>query len=113
MAWILVMELTPRTSWLFIVIERKSSMATTLIERLNASCNATVGILGDGMSMWEIEGGVEGEQLRDGKGIGLTLCMRRAFGQSGMRRITRDLPHVLGGLEMKAIWQSPICKTTY
>jgi hypothetical protein len=31
-------------------------MATTLIERLNASCNATVGILGDGMSMWEVEG---------------------------------------------------------
>jgi hypothetical protein len=56
MAWILGMELMPRTSWLFIVIERKSSMATTLIERLNASCNATVGILGDGMSMWEVEG---------------------------------------------------------
>lgn len=61
MAWILGMELTRRSPPLFIATERKSSMATTLIERLNASCNATVGILGDGMSMWEVEGGVEGK----------------------------------------------------
>jgi hypothetical protein len=57
MAWILGMELMPRTSRLFIT-ERKSRIAT-LIERLNASCNAPVGILVDGMSMWEVEGGVE------------------------------------------------------
>jgi len=43
-------------------------MATTLIERLNASCNATVGILGDGMSMWEVEGGVEGRAIQGWKG---------------------------------------------
>jgi hypothetical protein len=62
MAWILGMELTPRTSRLFIATEWESSVATTLIERLHASCNATVGILGDGMLMWEVEGGVEGER---------------------------------------------------
>jgi hypothetical protein len=60
MVWILGMELTPRTSQLFIAIERKSRIATP-IERLNAPCNATVVALEDGMSMWEVEGGVEGE----------------------------------------------------